>query len=197
MQFASARNQVPFRTLTGQASEAVCSEDMWAQYTQPGWNWRLSACYADVVATRQWVPCSNTWIYTSPGLACGAPRTLTGLGAAFSDKKKPTRVLCPPSGAMTRRPRGPMDKASVYGAGDCRLESCRGRYASGVLTHLHMRSPSRHVLTVGPCTITRPAVAPPGTSPCAMLATCLTRDGCIHVLQDARDRDALHHQANS
>ena len=94
-------------------------------------------------------------------------------------------------------PRGPMDKASAYGAGDCRLESCRGRYASGVLTHLHMRSPSRHVLTVGPCTITRTAVAPPGTSPCAMLATCLTRDGCIHVLQDARDRDALHHQANS
>ena len=112
-------------------------------------------------------------------------------------QKKPTRVLCPPSGAMTRRPRGPMDKASAYGAGDCRLESCRGRYASGVLTHLHMRSPSRHVLTVGPCTITRTAVAPPGTSPCAMLATCLTRDGCIHVLQDARDRDALHHQANS
>ena len=26
----------------------------------------------------------------------------------------------------TRRPRGPMDKASAYGAGDCRLESCRG-----------------------------------------------------------------------
>ena len=23
-------------------------------------------------------------------------------------------------------PRGPMDKASAYGAGDCRLESCRG-----------------------------------------------------------------------
>ena len=25
-----------------------------------------------------------------------------------------------------RRPRGPMDKASAYGAGDCRFESCRG-----------------------------------------------------------------------
>ena len=24
------------------------------------------------------------------------------------------------------RPRGPMDKASAYGAGDCRFESCRG-----------------------------------------------------------------------
>ena len=33
-------------------------------------------------------------------------------------------------------PRGPMDKASAYGAGDCRFESCRGHlvraYVSGV-----------------------------------------------------------------
>ena len=29
--------------------------------------------------------------------------------------------------AHTRRPRGPMDKASAYGAGDCRFESCRGQ----------------------------------------------------------------------
>ena len=28
------------------------------------------------------------------------------------------------------RPRGPMDKASAYGAGDCRLESCRGHLVS-------------------------------------------------------------------
>ena len=27
-----------------------------------------------------------------------------------------------------------MDKASAYGAGDCRLESCRGHYAGGMLT---------------------------------------------------------------
>ena len=27
---------------------------------------------------------------------------------------------------LTQRPRGPMDKASTYGAGDCRFESCRG-----------------------------------------------------------------------
>ena len=26
----------------------------------------------------------------------------------------------------SQRPRGPMDKASAYGAGDCRFESCRG-----------------------------------------------------------------------
>ena len=28
-------------------------------------------------------------------------------------------------------PRGPMDKASAYGAGDCRFESCRGHCAFG------------------------------------------------------------------
>ena len=27
---------------------------------------------------------------------------------------------------LRQRPRGPMDKASAYGAGDCRFESCRG-----------------------------------------------------------------------
>ena len=27
---------------------------------------------------------------------------------------------------LLQRPRGPMDKASAYGAGDCRFESCRG-----------------------------------------------------------------------
>ena len=27
---------------------------------------------------------------------------------------------------IINRPRGPMDKASAYGAGDCRFESCRG-----------------------------------------------------------------------
>ena len=30
---------------------------------------------------------------------------------------------------MCSRPRGPMDKASAYGAGDCRFESCRGHLA--------------------------------------------------------------------
>ena len=31
---------------------------------------------------------------------------------------------------MIRWPRGPMDKASAYGAGDCRFESCRGHSQS-------------------------------------------------------------------
>ena len=29
-----------------------------------------------------------------------------------------------------QRPRGPMDKASAHGAGDCRFESCRGHFQS-------------------------------------------------------------------
>ena len=31
---------------------------------------------------------------------------------------------------INHRPRGPMDKASAYGAGDCRFESCRGHLKS-------------------------------------------------------------------
>ena len=33
-------------------------------------------------------------------------------------------------GVNANRPRGPMDKASAYGAGDCRFESCRGHSLS-------------------------------------------------------------------
>ena len=33
--------------------------------------------------------------------------------------------------AVFNWPRGPMDKASAYGAGDCRFESCRGHFAFG------------------------------------------------------------------
>ena len=36
---------------------------------------------------------------------------------------------------MHSRPRGPMDKASAYGAGDCRFESCRGHFRSRSLRH--------------------------------------------------------------
>ena len=31
-------------------------------------------------------------------------------------------------------PRGPMDKASAYGAGDCRFESCRGHFVTASLS---------------------------------------------------------------
>ena len=39
-------------------------------------------------------------------------------------------------------PRGPMDKASAYGAGDCRFESCRGhlRFQHDTVAHsLHIK----------------------------------------------------------
>ena len=32
---------------------------------------------------------------------------------------------------ISQRPRGPMDKASAHGAGDCRFESCRGHSLQG------------------------------------------------------------------
>ena len=59
--------------------------------------------------------------------------------------------ICAPTGGCTvdRRshnwPRGPMDKASAYGAGDCRFESCRGHFISAEHTQIasrkhHMRS---------------------------------------------------------
>ena len=39
------------------------------------------------------------------------------------------------------RPRGPMDKASAYGAGDCRFESCRG-HIRHLLDHCKVRGSS-------------------------------------------------------
>ena len=36
-------------------------------------------------------------------------------------------------------PRGPMDKASAYGAGDCRFESCRGHFAVHNIGHCKMQ----------------------------------------------------------
>ena len=42
---------------------------------------------------------------------------------AFHDMKM--GVIMSPAGHLHNRSRGPMDKASAYGAGDCRFESCR------------------------------------------------------------------------
>ena len=39
-------------------------------------------------------------------------------------------------------PRGPMDKASAYGAGDCRFESCRGHVDATILTYPRLCSAS-------------------------------------------------------
>ena len=43
-------------------------------------------------------------------------------------------VYCRADAKLSNWPRGPMDKASAYGAGDCRFESCRGHY---ILPHRH------------------------------------------------------------
>ena len=39
-------------------------------------------------------------------------------------------------------PRGPMDKASAHGAGDCRFESCRGHFKSKSISASSCQSPS-------------------------------------------------------
>ena len=47
--------------------------------------------------------------------------------------------------SAARWPRGPMDKASAYGAGDCRFESCRGHLQilrAGQDSESHMRKTS-------------------------------------------------------
>ena len=57
---------------------------------------------------------------------------------------KSSFLINPPlkSVAGKQRPRGPMDKASAYGAGDCRLESCRGH--SLLLSDMSAYSESTH-----------------------------------------------------
>ena len=42
------------------------------------------------------------------------------------------------------RPRGPMDKASAYGAGDCRFESCRGHLLMRLTVLGHLSPQSQH-----------------------------------------------------
>jgi hypothetical protein len=41
-------------------------------------------------------------------------------------------------------PRGPMDKASASGAGDCRFESCRGHFSSRGLRCVSSNTASHH-----------------------------------------------------
>ena len=47
---------------------------------------------------------------------------------ATLDRSFAYAIICNRKG-MFNWPRGPMDKASAYGAGDCRFESCRGHFA--------------------------------------------------------------------
>ena len=65
-------------------------------------------------------------------------------GPALSADKS-SHVTMPPVSMHCSWPRGPMDKASAYGAGDCRFESCRGHFISAEHTQIasrkhHMRS---------------------------------------------------------
>ena len=46
--------------------------------------------------------------------------------AVFAAMTFKSKTLESTSTRELRWPRGPMDEASAYGAGDCRLESCRG-----------------------------------------------------------------------
>ena len=50
--------------------------------------------------------------------------------------------------ANGKRPRGPMDKASAHGAGDCRFESCRGHLHNTPACRCHLHnSPAAKPLT--------------------------------------------------
>ena len=57
--------------------------------------------------------CGGTWLRLSVVLSVVFP------WQTISVKKH--------NGLSTNWPRGPMDKASAYGAGDCRFEACRGQ----------------------------------------------------------------------
>ena len=49
-------------------------------------------------------------------------------------------------------PRGPMDKASAYGAGDCRFESCRGHYdEASSIPSIAMGSYGQHLHACNAC----------------------------------------------
>ena len=83
-------------------------------------------------------------VHRSPGGACDQQSLRPQL---MRSKPRPSCRLLPQCIAVTQQhwshtigcdkgvgaaivnwPRGPMDKASAYGAGDCRFESCRGHF---------------------------------------------------------------------
>ena len=63
----------------------------------------------------------------------GIPRQHQHFGNAVLHVRNATCMFAPVGGhtpiISDRWPRGPMDKASAYGAGDCRFESCRGHFS--------------------------------------------------------------------
>ena len=64
-------------------------------------------------------------------------------------------------------PRGPMDKASAYGAGDCRFESCRGQCCSCACPLRHALSHTMHAWRhLSPCRH-HPSAHPTRTRACS------------------------------
>ncbi len=59
----------------------------------------------------------------------------------ISSSSLPRPAACRLSLLFRTWPRGPMDKASAYGAGDCRFESCRGHFLSSSPSHWLASSP--------------------------------------------------------
>ena len=59
---------------------------------------------------------------------CDNPRLWCQVGQVGTSPYLPTLPVASCECYLDNRPRGPMDKASAYGAGDCRFESCRGHF---------------------------------------------------------------------
>ena len=65
-----------------------------------------------------------------PLLGAGIDDTSLPLQSLLSDRWELFKSSLVDKGMVIHWPRGPMDKASAYGAGDCRFESCRGQAKS-------------------------------------------------------------------
>ena len=80
-------------------------------------------------------------------MGCTAPRCAQGLLNCLerAPGQLQSVVMLFHIGGRTPRisdiwPRGPMDKASAYGAGDCRFESCRGHFVHVTLSRCLLSS---------------------------------------------------------
>ena len=81
----------------------------------------------------------RAWLSLLSRLGNGGDQLVTSPGCERAQRRHRVGV-CAAAAADLQRPRGPMDKASAYGAGDCRFESCRG----------HCRRARKGVCALGP-----------------------------------------------
>ena len=79
------------------------------------------------------IPCMYMW--TGSGSASYVAHVVDVLASSIHTPGVMCMLACMRTAYQTgdgvyynQRPRGPMDKASAYGAGDCRFESCRGHF---------------------------------------------------------------------